>query len=715
MNPVGDPMIQRLWQVVTGKEQPSAHPQEQYVLLKNEILRVEFDITGRLLEATTVPDHLIDTYVSREVVPSIERYDEEYEVDSERSLGSTIIQKMKGLRTPPESPTSLTYEHLLVERIATPRQNIVLVGDTGSGKTHMLKFISTCYIDPLVRDPIAPDGMKVTRCKLWLDVDPKQCETKDTLFTHLCIHLEQALEQTLGDKYYDAYRDFVKTVFSRRREDGLPYLDTLRWHGLREGVNPISIMDLHKEVAPALRLDLVRYVLAFCGYVRDRWFGKEHLRMFLVLDNIDTSPRPVQDALVNLLMDATPRMGILILCACRPETLINWDSRRGLLDVIPHIGASAHDVLVKRFSDFTGAPPDEEHLRDRLQGKRKPAEFLNNLVDLTGMIKRAHFRSFFDGHFGWRVRDGIVFGQGIVDLAAGWSSQGLKEHVLRSAYATERHLFRPWGLETRAPHVINVFDQGPRHDRRLGALRVIVYLHPKRPYSESVQDVCDWMDFFGYDKKEVVGILEQMLKCGILLVASAERNNLGESGESAKERMRLTKTGQGLWEHAYQFGYTSTVMYYTHCKGECYAERIEEAFEPDLQLSGQILREFIRETWDFEKKEIAKFLSGPGVDAYNAEYGGRTLCQEFLRCGIVTLAKIAEGERSRTKMALSELLGAIDYYRSDLALVENTMEVDWKLGQTVGGKDFLEALKIVEVLRERVSGSASEPESSQET
>jgi hypothetical protein len=664
---------------------PTSTPTELYVRLKNRTFQVEFDSNGHLPVTQTVPDHLVSAYLSQPATDYAARDLLEYSVEMSKMIGSSVIVEAKSaMAEPRDAPDTLTYEHLLVERIANPTQSIVLVGETGSGKTHKLKYILKRYVEPTLaaRGPCRQSkALSDHFGRMWVDLDRSRIKTSGALYTFILVHLSERMRFFLSDQFVRRYGEFVVDLFARAAgSTPPPYFEVLTNAGLTVA-NCMDLPSLGQRVLPELRAQVVDFALEFCGWVRKHFMDDDSLRMHLVLDNVDATPLEVQNALVDLLMDTKPSHRILLICACRPETLFNWwDMRRECLDLIPHIGPTAHAVVCRRIDDFLAQLPANATLRDELQGGRDPEVYVANLRLIREALDREQLQTFFAAHFGWRIRDGIVFSQNVVDIAAANSTERLRDQVLRSSFAVERHLHRPWGLQAAPPHVINVFELGQEYRHRLGALRVLVMVINQKEFVATIEECWAHLRMFGYTSaQEVVRMLERMLGAGLLLVTSQERAKLGPFKKCKSERARLTQVGRGMWGHGYEFGYVSTMMFYTTARGERYEMRIKEGREPDLETTVGVFREFMRETWELEAAELHQCVLDGSIGKYADFYGERTISQTILREAYKSLIGIGIAERRRPTGRLVTLGELADRVESDEQVVTSRMATEFRL------------------------------------
>jgi hypothetical protein len=389
----------------------------------------------------------------------------------------------------------------------------------------------------------------------------------------------------------------------------------------------------------------------------------------VVFDNVDVSPRPVQDAVVRLLQSMSPDDGVLMICACRPETLVNWDHGATILDVISHVGPNAHEVVVNRLSAFLKSPPDGTELTDLLQASREPKDFLQNLEFIAKRIEDGHFARFFNDYFGSRIRNALVFAMRSVDLAASRHfaaptnpSQEITDHDL------ERRLYRPWGLSTPVRGISNIFGCSPNRERRLAGVRILVFLYPYAGYAKTVEQICQHMGIFGYSREETIISLNSMLHARLVIARTKERYRLGTYDSCREEPVKITDMGEGIYRRFTEYSYVTGIMYDTICSERLYGSIRSE--EQDLLSVLYTLRIFLIETVSTELSELRSVADKHGMDDYNAAYEGAAISPALYHSIIPTV----------TRIGLAQKKDGVATYTSVLETGFRMLEEDYNAG-----------------------------------
>lgn len=669
-----------LWKIITQSARIPQVRDEDFSSLQKEIFKANIiqNIPESQEEEEEEDQQFIDAYVVQEAVDGVtERYDIDISVNLDNQRGSTVIRDLK--KQYKERGRSITHEHLLCERIYQQNNQIVLVGATGSGKTYKLEYIWKRYLKNRTHCRKL-QHCKYHRLRIKIDVDDRACKSEVDLYNEVHTQISAAIESLLiPQDYRIKYKQFVAEAYKKLANGAnIPYLATLAKYGLRRDIDPPTLQELDAR-CPAqdrIRRDLALFAMSFSGWLRRRYCQNNSFCMHLVFDNIDASPRPVQNAIIKLMESTSPKGSILIICACRPETFINWKHRSKVLDLIPHIGPSAYEVVMQRLEGYLAQNISRDMLEDQLQGLRKTEDFLANLKFLKLKLKRPHFKLFFDQHFGWQIRDGLVFAEGIIDIAAGRSEKELKDYILsRSDYALERLLYLPWGLAVPKKYVVNVFDLGNGVIDRLGALRVIILLNSSRPYSLDVRHVYQHLKMFGYTQSRCMRVLSTLLERRVVLAASKENLDLGKFKTAKNEKLRLTTVGEGLWKQAYDLSYIESMMYFCPCKAQRYKD-CWIGITPDLLETFSILREFLVEIGEVDLYELEFVKTKHSMHVYNNLYELKTITQGLYERTIPTLVRIATAVQRRPKSQKSyiNLLQVGLNFLSDFELHSNEIQ-----------------------------------------
>ncbi len=670
-----------IWQVITGENAQTEFETELYVKLKNEIFQVNFDNEGRLSQTSDIPKTLIETYITKEIKDK-KKAAKLYGFTGAK--GSKFIQNLKAFFGKKQEPDeSLTYEHLFADRIHNPTEsNIVLVGDTGCGKTHKLHYIWTNYLSKCQDCDNEKCPSRPYRPRLWLNIDSRQLETKIELFKTLYDKLVGELDGILGTSYINRCEDFVSYLFSIERPDRPDYFSTIIRYGLQRTSEPISFDDLAKKCPDHALIDLLKFILHFYGWLRENHCKDNHLCIFIVFDNMDSSPQEVQKAIMVSLLNIHHNRYPLMVGACRHETLINWIHKTGPFDEINHIGPSAYEVVIERLKIFIEDDAKNlDQITNLLQHLQTADVFINNLQVIYNQLLRPHFKDFFDDFFDRQIRGAIVFAQSIVDIAAHWSEQYVKEQILRSDYSLERYMLNPWGLQSDQPLIANIYGFGSTYKDRLLGIRALLYIYPRKEYTVSIKDVCNYLSLFGYENDKTLKALSKMLQYGLILTVSKDNYKLGKFEDCQNEVIHHTSTGEGFRNRAYSMNYISTVMYSTMCQSEYYPRRyIRDFDDPKLLETLDILRVFIRETWEIERSELEPILTNPEKrEQYIEEYDNCTISYVMYTNIIPIIIKIGLFESKRGYSTYRSVLDKAVYFISDFIIMMNAMTEEFKL------------------------------------
>jgi hypothetical protein len=670
-----------IWKLVFGDVRPA--PAENFVKLASRVLQCEFDRRGSLAHLDSSNRGDIKTYVDCAVTgPSITRYGETINVGpTER--GSQLI---KTIRTENGEPADLlTYEHLLVERIHGSTYNIVLVGATGSGKTRRLEYIWERYIKHHAECVTESKCRTGKRVRLSFDLDKRDVKTASHFYSTLYETINAMLRRLDATERAEAYQEFRAKVVQLFDDDAdLAYMPTLLRCGIAETDAP-SLTELPNACRPDEMRDLVLFILHFCGWLCDTRRHQSFLCLHLCIDNVDASPAAVQEALLSLLVDARPPLSLLIVCACRPQTMRRWVSKRDLLDVIPHIGASAYDIVLRRLKSFLDEPPSDDELADLLQNAIPPRGFLANLAFLHTRLQAEHFREFFDDIFGWHVRDGIVFAQSIVELAANKRVSELRPgDDGRSDYVLERMLFRPWGVARPAGHVPNIYAVGLHPKLRLLGTRVMKAVTGAGEGSLRVKHVWEQVAAFGYSQEDVLDSLNGMLGQGMIVAATREEHTLGAFTECSEERLFVTRTGEGILRKSMQMTYIESCMY--ECRSESSNYRHNPRLIPTFGDALFVLREFLTETGRIDTAEVREVKKRKQFKRYAERYGYSCIAWDMYAAVMPTVLRIIKAEIRKGVDTYSDALITADRMVSDCLALGKAMGDE---GLEIEGQDKL--------------------------
>jgi hypothetical protein len=604
-----------LWKIVTGRKRPKERYNDKFDSLKSDILKNEF--TGH------DPDLFIPKEVGR-ISYDMTRFDWTIKVeDVTKARGSEFIKKIKEVNK--ERDDNLNYSHLLAERLNNFGKNIVLLGPYGSGKSHKLAFVLSKYIDNH-NFCDNENCFKKKRYRLVMEIDPKNYHSARAFYKGVYINITEEIKRYLSNYYEKIYKIYLNDLFTRIEQgEKIDFFNTLTFNGLDKTYH-ISFKDFARmKLSNNERIDLLNYVIDFLGWLRARYY-KHPVCILLIFDNIDSSNMSVQKAIMSLITRDTD---LNILCAMRDETFLNFSSNRSLvIDVIPHIGPSAYEIVIERLSHYiesfkTGAirPGD---LESKLLGFN-PFEFIDNLELLVSKLKNKHFEEFFDDLFGYYIRGALVFAQGIVDIAASRDNTFFKKYNSEhSLFALERLLLQPWGLRCPVNYLDNVFYLCEKVEHKLLPLRILLYLYQNKRNKITVKLICTYLDIFGCSKDDAIYILNRLLSVRFIVAVTKENLRLDEYSNSYKEIVRLTQVGEGVSIRAFTLSYLQVEMYYSLCSADYYT-RLNN-LDPNLYDTLEVLRMFLHELTDLELKEMECVKSERMLTFYKSVYSDSSIC-----------------------------------------------------------------------------------------
>jgi hypothetical protein len=639
MSPIGEPRQLLLWQILTGSQKAEETLQDVYLELKEEILKIRV-ITPK--PTGIVPVDSPDIYISREVREGrILRFGISMETNKRKELGSNFISSLKEIDN--EDANYLSYEHLFAENIGRCDLPLVLVGAHGSGKTFKLSYIWYKYIERLSHCD-DKNCLKKERVRILIDVLNEDFRTAEEFYRFVYKTIITLLQRDLGKRFLEIYREyshFLIEEFNARRN--LSFFPTLSFLGLRIDNIPGPTDYIGKVRRRKELQELVTFSLCFCAWVERKYYPNRTTCIFALFDNIDGAPDQVQRAVFGLLEKS--EIGLPMVCACRPETLRNWNYDAIPLIIVPHIGPTGYDVVMSRLKIFL-ENINEEDLRDKLKGIMDKEVFIDNLKYIYAKLESWHFERFFKNLFGWQIRQALRFSQGIIDAAASRTTEALKEAVEgKSVYALERIIYRPWGLKSPKLRVVNIFQQGREKRYRLAGLRVLIYLNRAEEPSYSVKDVYRELAIFGFSQVDVINILESMVKNRLIVSATREGMKLGSYNTCKNELVRLTEMGHGLWSASYELGYIETVMLYCYCDGSLYDGLGQD--EMGLLDTLRVVRIFLKESSEIEMNELDNVFVKRHMKRYHNGYGNQTIVLEILGNILVAVVKIACSEKRK--------------------------------------------------------------------
>jgi hypothetical protein len=645
-----------LREILVGRQNRDEAPEELYGDLKTEVFKARFrgdDV--ELFEPARSQDvaELTRTYIPKRCGVA--------ETTAETDSQLSKVKAMQELYH--EDPSFITYEHLFAARICEPHANILLVGPTGSGKTHKMEYVWYKYLSKLEHCQLHERCRAFQRLRFRLGVDVARCESPMDFYKLILEQVYGAMETRLNgagtpelpmDYVWRCYQKYVAALYAAIRQ-GAPspvFFEALREAGMSE-TDPKTFKGLLESAKNDLRVVrfVVLAVLQFCGWVVRHLCGRNHQCLFVVFDNVDGAPPEIQKTLVDLLLDTRPTDSALLVCACRAQTLNSWGPlKANVLDLIYHKGPTALDVVIARLSDFIQRHPSPEAdapLKALLKG-RPPSDFMQNLVRLKEAIQSDRLREDFEDYFGQLIRSGLLVAQNIVDAAAHRAVDEYAAEVRhRSFYAVERMIFRPWGLNSMPGHIPNVLALVPMRSRRLAGVRILRYLLRRRTMQPTLGELGSHMQLFGVAPAETLALLNALIREGLVLAQKQDPPKLETYNKNKDEAMQLTDVGIGLYKHCFDYNYVSTMMFFVPALPRPeYPLLLSGDLNQELPLTDtlQVLRGFLQESTEVELEELKPATGRNRRNQYLREYGALTICHRMYTRVLEALVKITRGE-----------------------------------------------------------------------
>lgn len=592
----------------------------------------------------------------------------------------------------------LTHEHIIVDLLNKSGNTVMMVGPYGSGKSHRLAYIWEKYLYP--HEPCrekSPCGNNLRVNVLW-DFNSKKARTPQELYLLLLEEIRSSAD-SLSDK--EEYRQFVALREDRRKTGPrrVPYWSTL---------DKLGIVENRKEM-PTLRelqarldsqstqsgktqqhyADLLLFALDFLTWIRERKYT-EQICITVFFDNIDSASPEVQEELLEVAKSCPEKLSVL--CAVREETLLSWvESRVGGLNLVPHVGASAYDVVMARLSAYLSRPEHKD--LEGLDSDR--ANLIKNLSLLFKNLQRGHFRRLFNQFFAHQVRSALVFAENIIDLADAWPHETLKGYIEEySDYALERLLYAPFGLGEPVREVGNAFSVANTPGEKLimiAALRFLARKIPNRDPFWTVGEVHSHLSLlFKCDTRTTIQVLKFLLLHRFIVAKVRERHKLADKYEECKnESIRITEVGEGLSTKFVEFGYIQVMMFHSLCDETNYKD-IRIGTFPTLGETLTVLRPFLKELAGIETLALARIsrLKKDKFTKYLRECGEETVAYKLYESILNSLCQIVGARRRRGASMSKDVTDAIGYLASDYVTLGNTL---LQLGLQPGQNDRLVA------------------------
>lgn len=633
MSPIGE---MYLWKILTKSGRKNHSYQDVFLDLRNEILKIDLP---RVIESES---SVGDIYISKEVINhKVARFGESYQIDKKKKLGSQFIQGLKKDHSEPDY--YLTYEHLLAELLSTTPESAILVGAQGSGKSSKLKTVWHKYLknQKHLSSPLFENKGKI---RILVDVLNEGFKNPNELLQYLYVTIFVTLQMELRNTFDENYRMFsIELLEKFSKGKNISYIHTLIFHGLSFD-NVIPYKEYLEKIVLYNENDLMRLVtfaFCFCGWLNKKYCPDKNNCIIFIFDNIDETPQKIQEMVIFIL--GKKEIDLPMLCACRPETLRNWKNTAIPMLIIPHIGPTSYEVVIRRFEHYL-KNFDMSDLKNSLKGISDEEDFIENLKLILNHLKTMHFENFFQNLFGWQIRQALRFTQGIVDVAANRTHEALQNSIAgRSLLALERIIYRPWGMQSPKLFVVNALQQGQSKKYRLSGLRVIKFLSNYEEYKHDIKAIYNHLHMYGYTKQNTVDVLQEMINSRLVITATKEYLELEKYDSCKNEYIRLTETGLGLWQHCFNIGYLESIMYYCLCSAKEYPNDLPD--KPELIGSLKILRYFLKETAEIEFAELDQVHMKGCQQEYHFFYNNKTIHMELLGSVIATVFDIWKSQK----------------------------------------------------------------------
>jgi hypothetical protein len=326
------------------------------------------------------------------------------------------------------------------------------------------------------------------------------------------------------------------------------------------------------------------------------------------------------------------------------------------------------EELVKRFEKLG--------LEEHLKGRRRVPEFMYNIRHLLITWRKPYFARYCMRLFGWRIREGLVFAQSLIDIAVKLECSELDALLTKRSYhGLERLLYRPYGLASRHLRVPNVYSVGGDWARRLVGVRVMELLEPYERYEVSVRRICRTLSMFGHGSGVVIRTIEELLARGLVVVATKETRKLGNLRDCGRELIKLTEIGFGVERLMTHMNYIEAGMYDVEVEPGRFAS-CAGGDDVDLFRFLRTLRVFLKETADIELAELKCVADKDRIGEYDRHYGSTTTVTRFYEGVITAVVWVGLAEKKRGYRTFSGVLNLaqdmereFDAHRRDVQVV----------------------------------------------
>jgi len=667
MKLIGVQPKKELWKIITKKDDYRPLLLELYVPLKNNLFKVSFITRYDYLDDFQLsPDsYSVDNYIESPVLDNyIERYGCLISMNLANCSEDQFLIRLINLSERGKYSTNLTYEHLLCERINKRGHHIILIGAYGSGKSYKISYIWNKYLSQF---PHGDCCSLQKRLFIYIDLEKKNYIDPTEMYHDLYFHFLKLIKDNIANPK-DRYREFTQ------------YLDNI----IKEHYNkPVYISTLEEckfdynepawfDELPDIRnrffkRNLLIFMLDYLDWINTRYCNDNSECLYIAFDNIDARPIPIQEEILELIetkvkLGYEDRIGIIMICACRPETIVKSNRRTAILDFMPHIGPTAYEVIIKRLDNYISHIIKNIHnkafyssLETDLRGNISPDDYLNNIKLIRKIMNMEHFKELFDRLFVWQIREAIVFSQAIIDIAAKYTNKILKEYMKKSPeYRLERLLYKPWGLTFPKCYVKNIFNTGDIYKHRFAEIRILIYLNSDRDKPLPVKNIYEYLNMFGYSQEDSICLINQLLKKRIIIAQTKEGLEIENYAKGCDEKVSLTDCGKGIYEYFGQFQYVESVMFNVFC---------DEKYYQDCEIKGEtidpyayIYMKFLQECKEIEFEELKLVHKNGKLSDYNDKYDNDTITAYLYRNAIETLYIIASSLKKDRKMEIFELI-----------------------------------------------------------
>jgi len=526
MTPIGQISEKELLDLLLDKEVNDAY-WEAFESLRERILKFNIDYSDRKT--------LIDNYLSTPMPIKPPKENIYNMIDTVRD--ELLLQGMP-----------YTHEHKLIEKILDKELQIILKGEYGSGKTYKLAFIWERYIKNarhcfrLEKNECIFRGH---RQRILFDIDGKDLTYKKELYTYVYIKMFTLYKDyNLLNLYFDDFISYINKFYDEgsgynQEIEYLSYLKSLC--KFNNGKYDIRLLpDKVDSFSQQEIRDLIIFLFHFGGWLRNNKC-ENSLCFHIVFDNIDSTSKPVQEAILKLLSFYKPLNYLKIICACRPETIFGRKNRDSVVDVFPHKGPSAHKVILHIFDkhikqiEIDNEKEQKGELDSFYRNNTYPGIFSLDVYShtfnyITNILRKEYFENIYDDYFYCLIRTAKIFTQGLIDIAANNAAENKSKidfnnrYLSKSEYALERNFYRPWGLATKKIQITNIFNPCDLRESRLSAIRILAILNVKKSakYMLSIDKIMTILKAYGYTNDLLMKTMNYLIMEKFILAKTRE-------------------------------------------------------------------------------------------------------------------------------------------------------------------------------------------------